>query len=54
MGRDVYLEVNMLRAIATRRYQIATIFALRWQEFVGRYMKWIIQVVFENVRKMLL
>ena len=43
----------MLRAIATRRYHIATIFALHWQEFVERYTKWIRPVVFENVRKIL-
>jgi hypothetical protein len=53
MGRDVFVEVNMLRAIATRRYHIATIFALHWQEFVERYTKWIRPVVFENVRKIL-
>ena len=35
------------------RYHIATIFVLHWREFVERYTKWIMLVVFENVRKML-
>lgn len=43
----------LLRALSTRRYHIATIFALHWEEFVSRYTKWIRPVVFENVRKIL-